>query len=130
MVFTAQGSVDIGFGGATAAKSFLDAKTLRLIALRYRDREVSGSTGYSSCRRSRNSGTPDQHSLLGWALGSPGMPREIVTIWNEKIKKMLTEDKEFRDELEKVGMTPRWHDQLEVIEVVKKDMERLATLGG
>ena len=122
MVFTAQGSVDIGFGGATAAKSFLDAKTLRPIAL-------SGSGGkrldwLPSVPTFEELGYPQINTLYWVGLsGPPGMPREIVTIWNEKIKKMLTEDKEFRDELEKVGMTPRWHDQLEVIEVVKKDME-------
>jgi tripartite-type tricarboxylate transporter receptor subunit TctC len=129
MVFTAQGSVDIGFGGATAAKSFLDAKTLRPVA-------VSGSGGkrldwLPNVPTFEEIGYPQINTLYWVGLsGPPGMTKEIVAVWNDKIKKMLAEDKDFRDELEKVGMTPRWHNQQEVIEVVKKDMETARILWG
>jgi tripartite-type tricarboxylate transporter receptor subunit TctC len=58
------------------------------------------------------------------------MAKEIVAIWNDKIQKMLPEDREFRDELERVGMTPQWQGQQEVIGLVKRDMETARILWG
>jgi tripartite-type tricarboxylate transporter receptor subunit TctC len=122
MVFTAQGSIDIGPAGATAAKSFLDAKTLRAIAL-------SGSGGkrldwLPSVPTFEELGYPQINTLYWVGLsGPPGMSRELVTIWNDKIRKLVHEDKEFRDDMDNIGMTMQWRNQQEVIEVVKSDME-------
>ena len=130
LLFLAQGSVDFGPVGATAAKSFLDAKTIRPIGI---------SGGSDGKRLDILPDIPTFHELgypkintIYWVglSGPPRMPKTIVNTWNETTKKLVLEDKDFRADLDKVGMTPRWKNQQEVIEYVKEQLEVSRELWG
>jgi tripartite-type tricarboxylate transporter receptor subunit TctC len=130
LVFIAQGTVDIGPTSVTPARPFLEAKSVRAI----------GISGGSEGKRSQflpsvptfhELGYPNINAIYWVGLsGPPGLPKALVDTWNETSKKLVLEDKEFRADLEKVGMTPRWRNQQEVIEYVKEQLEISRELWG
>lgn len=130
LVFIAQGTVDIGPTSATPAKPFLDAKSVRAIAI------SGGSEGkrydfLPSVPTFHELGYPQINTIYWVGLsGPPGLPKALVDTWNETVKKLVLEDKEFRADLDKVGMTPRWRNQQEVIEYVKEQLEVSRQLWG
>lgn len=130
LVFLAQGSVDVGPAGATASKPFLDAKSVRPIA-------ISGGVEnrrldwLPSVPTFAELGYPQINTIYWVGLsGPPKMPTAIVDTWNETAKKLVLEDEQFREDLHKVGMTPRWKNQQEVIAFVKEQLEVSRQLWG
>jgi tripartite-type tricarboxylate transporter receptor subunit TctC len=129
MVFTAQGSVDIGQVGTAAAKPQLDAKTIRPIA-------IAGTGGkrldwLPNVPTFDELGYPQINAVFWVGLsGPPGLPNAIVDTWNETVRKLVLEDKEFRADLDKVGLEPKWKNQQEVIEYVKDQLEISRRLWG
>jgi tripartite-type tricarboxylate transporter receptor subunit TctC len=130
LVFIAQGTVDIGPTSATPAKPFLDAKSVRAIAI---------SGGAEGKRYDFLPSVPTFHELgypqintIYWVglSGPPGLPKALVDTWNETVKKLVLEDREFRADLDKVGMIPRWKNQQEIIEYVKEQLEVSRQLWG
>jgi tripartite-type tricarboxylate transporter receptor subunit TctC len=129
VILTAQGSVDIGQLGAAAAKPQLDAKKIRPIA-------VSGTGGkrlgwLPDVPTFEELGYPQitAHYWVGLS-GPPGLPGELVTVWNDATKKLVLSDKDFQGDLDRVGMSPRWRDQQEVIQFVKEQLEVSRQLWG
>ena len=129
MIFTAQGSVDIGQVGAAAAKPQLDAKTVRPIA-------IAGTGGkrldwLPNVPTFDELGYPQINAVFWVGLsGPPGLPKPLVETWNETVRKLVVEDKEFLADLDKVGLEPKWRDQEEVIKYVKEQLEVSRQLWG
>ena len=129
MIFTAQGSVDIGQVGAAAAKPQLDAKTVRPIA-------IAGTGGkrldwLPNVPTFDELGYPQINAVFWVGLsGPPGLPKPLVDTWNETVRKLVVEDKEFLADLDKVGLEPKWRNQEEVIKYVKEQLEISRQLWG
>ena len=115
LIFTAQGSVDIGQVGTAAAISQLEAKTIRPIA-------IAGTGGkrldwLPTVPTFEELGYPQINAVFWVGLsGPPGLPKAIVDTWNDTVKKLVTQDKDFRADLDKVGLEPKWRNQQEVID--------------
>jgi tripartite-type tricarboxylate transporter receptor subunit TctC len=129
LIFTAQGSVDIGQVGTAAAKPQLEAKTIRPIA-------IAGTGGkrldwLPNVPTFEELGYPQINAVFWVGLsGPPGLPKPIVDTWNETVRKLVLEDKEFKADLDKAGLEPKWRNQAEVIQYVKDQLELSRQLWG
>jgi tripartite-type tricarboxylate transporter receptor subunit TctC len=119
----------MGQVGSAAAKPHLEAKTIRPIA-------ISGTGGkrlswLPNVPTFEELGYPQVNAVFWVGLsGPPGMPKPIVDTWNEAVRKLVLEDKEFKADLDKVGLEPKWRNQQEVIQYMKDQLDLNRVLWG
>lgn len=127
VILTLQGSVDVGQLGLAAARTQLESKAMRALGITGEKRldwlpdvPTFAELGY-----------PQVTAVFWVGLSAPPKtPKAVVETWNETVRKLVLEDKDFQAVLDKACMRPRWRNQEETIEYVKAQMAEAKQLWG
>lgn len=121
---TAGGHVKLGAGTATSARAVIESGDTRPLLITSPKRHHL----YPNVPTAIELGYP-KISCVYWIgmSGPPNMPAYVVETWQKAFKELM-KDKEYLDDMNKVGTTAQYQDDRAMVEFIKKESKEVAEL--